>query len=117
MISANVKSLVSQCMIKPYHERITTEANSIYIALIFFINILIRDRTHHDDEAKQAHSYAPAGHLLQLLHYLEQCMITPTTLLSDRKVLDFNIRTIDYYAKELNLRKYYLEMLKVDQSS
>ena len=87
VISANVKSPVFQGMVKPYHERIMTEANSIYVALIFFIDILIRDRTHHDDEAKQAHSYAPAGHLFQLLHYLEQCMITPTTLLSVRRVL------------------------------
>ena len=93
MISANVK---------PYHEHLMTDADSIYVALIFVINILIRDCANHDDEAKQAHLYVPAEHLFQLRHYLEQCTITPTALLSDRRVLDFNIRTIDYYTEDLN---------------
>ena len=112
VIAANVRSPIFKQMVQPYHVRLMMEANSIYIALVFFIDILIRDRTIHDDEAKQAHSYAPVGNLFLLLHFLEQCMATSTTLLSDRRILDFSSRPISYYAKDLNLRKYYLELLK-----
>ena len=63
IIVANVKSPVFKCMVKPYHERTMAEQNSIYIALILFIDILVRDRTYHDEETKQAHSYATAGRL------------------------------------------------------
>ena len=34
------------------------------------------------------------------------------SIMSKRRALDFNTRQIIYYAKDLNLRKYYLEMLK-----
>ena len=113
VIAANVRSPIFKQMVQPYHVRLMMEANSIYIALVFFIDILIRDRTiHDDDDAKQAHSYAPVGNLFLLLHFLEQCMVTSTTLLSDRRILDFSSRPISFYANDLNLRKYYLELLK-----
>ena len=39
-------------------------------------------------------------------------MVTLSTLLSDRRFFVFNTRAILYHAKDLNLRIYYLEMLK-----
>ena len=107
----------------PYHQRITIGTNFMYIALILFIDILIRDCTNHDDEAKHAYSYLPSGHLLQFIDYLDQCIITFNSYLPsghqlqfidnlDQCIITFTILLSDRRALDLNMREYYLEMLK-----
>ena len=109
---ANFESPIFQALVKTSHNRLAIEANQIYIALTFFMDMLIRKHTEKDEEAKQAHGAAPIGHLFKLLACVGECMVSLSTIFSDKRLLAFNTKNIEDYDKKLNLRKYFLEFMK-----
>ena len=63
----NFDSPIYKVMVKSSHNRLVIEENQVYIALMFVIDMLLREHTDKDDEPKQEQGASSVGNLFKLL--------------------------------------------------